>query len=83
MMNLKPVKIVSPRIEKLCAERDITFAGIDLRSGIPQKLIAGGDLLPICLAEIDRCRPFFIGVLAEPYGTIPELRQLCANDIRG
>src|SRR5688572_4682828 len=66
------VKITFPRIEKLCADRDVTFAGIDLRSGIPEKLIADGDLLPICLAEIDRCRPFFIGVLAERYGSISE-----------
>ena len=66
------VKITFPRIEKICAERDVTFVGIDLRSGIPEKLIADGDLLPICLAEIDRSRPFFIGVLADRYGSISE-----------
>ena len=30
-----------------------------------------GEVLPICLAEIDRSRPYFIGMLGERYGWIP------------
>lgn len=35
-------------------------------------------MLPICLAEIERCRPFFIGLLGNRYGWVPEsfLREL-------
>src|SRR5262249_24112691 len=32
---------------------------------------AEGGVLPICLAEIDSCRPFFIGLLGERYGYVP------------
>ena len=32
-------------------------------------------MLPICLAEIDRSRPYFIGCLAERYGWIPAKEQ--------
>ncbi len=31
-----------------------------------------GAVLPICLEEIRRCRPYFIGLLGERYGWIPE-----------
>src|SRR5207247_840270 len=31
-----------------------------------------GKVLPICLEEIKRCRPYFIGLLGERYGWIPE-----------
>ena len=30
-----------------------------------------GDVLPICLAEIDRPHLYFIGMLGERYGCIP------------
>ena len=29
-------------------------------------------MLPICLAEIDRSRPYFIGLLGQRYGWVPE-----------
>ncbi len=32
-------------------------------------------MLPICLAEIRRCRPYFIGLLGERYGWVPEPRH--------
>ncbi|MBM3320891.1 MAG: tetratricopeptide repeat protein [Candidatus Eisenbacteria bacterium] len=32
---------------------------------------AEGKVLPICLEEIHRCRPYFIGILAERYGWLP------------
>jgi hypothetical protein len=66
-------KIVFPQIKKLCAKRAVTFVSIDLRSGISEKRISAGELLPICFAEIDRCRPFFIGILADRYGSIPNI----------
>jgi hypothetical protein len=31
-----------------------------------------GRVLPTCLAEIDRCRPYFIGILGERYGWVPK-----------
>ena len=31
-----------------------------------------GAVLPICLAEIDRSRPYFLGLLGQRYGWVPE-----------
>ena len=33
---------------------------------------AEGKVLPICLEEINRCRPYFIGLLGERYGWVPQ-----------
>ncbi len=33
---------------------------------------AEGAVLPICLAEIDRSRPYFIGLIGQRYGWVPE-----------
>ena len=45
---------------------------MDLRWGIPDEAKAEGKVLPLCLAEIERCRPYFIGLLGERYGWVPE-----------
>jgi tetratricopeptide (TPR) repeat protein len=66
------VKRVFPQLRHLCEDRDVAWSYVDLRWGVPEELIADGHLLPICLAEIDRCSPFFIGILGERYGTVPD-----------
>jgi hypothetical protein len=45
---------------------------VDLCWGITVELAERGEVLPICLAEIDRARPYFIGMLGERYGWTPE-----------
>ena len=45
---------------------------MDLRWGITEEQAAEGKVLPLCLAEIERSRPFFIGLLGERYGWIPD-----------
>ena len=66
------VKKVFPQLRKLCAERFVTFSEVDLRWGITDEQKAEGKVLPLCLAEIERCRPYFIGILGERYGWIPD-----------
>jgi tetratricopeptide (TPR) repeat protein len=66
------VKHVFPRIRKLCEERGIGFVDVDLRWGVTEEQAGRGEVLPICLAEIDRCRPYFIGLLGERYGWVPQ-----------
>jgi hypothetical protein len=56
---------VFPQLRRLCAERGVTFTEVDLRWGVTEEEAAEGKVLPICLAEIERCRPFFIGLLGE------------------
>ncbi|MFY9822812.1 MAG: DUF4062 domain-containing protein [Thermoanaerobaculia bacterium] len=68
-------KDVFPRIRKICEERGVAFSAIDLRSGIPEARIAAGELVGICLAEIDRCRPFFLAILGHRYGTIASVPE--------
>ena len=67
------VKHVFPMVRARCRERGITFTEIDLRWGITEEESHRGDVVQICLDEIDRCRPFFIGILGHRYGWIPEL----------
>jgi len=66
------VKKVFPELRRLCSERFVTFTEVDLRWGITEEQSAEGKVLPICLEEIHRCRPYFIGLLGERYGWIPD-----------
>lgn len=66
------VKRVFPELRKLCEERGVTWSEVDLRWGITEEQTERGEVLPICLAEIQRCRPYFIGLLGERYGWVPE-----------
>ena len=66
------VKFIFPQLRKLCDQRAVTWGEVDLRWGITEKQANEGQVLPICLAEIVRCRPYFIGLLGERYGWIPE-----------
>ncbi|MCB1007108.1 MAG: DUF4062 domain-containing protein, partial [Acidimicrobiales bacterium] len=62
---------VFPKLRQVCAERAVTFTEIDLRWGLTDEQVAEGEVLSICLEEIWRCRPYFIGVLGERYGWVP------------
>ncbi len=66
------VKRVFPQLRKLCEERGAAWSEVDLRWGITEKQSQRGEVLPICLAEIERCRPYFIGLLGERYGWVPD-----------
>jgi len=65
------VKRVFPQLRKLCEQRGVTWGEVDLRWGVTDEQSAEGQVLPICLEEIRRCRPYFIGLLGERYGWIP------------
>jgi nephrocystin-3 len=65
-------KQVFPELRRICARRFVTFTEVDLRWGITKEQSAEGKVLPLCLAEIHRCRPYFIGLLGERYGWIPD-----------
>jgi tetratricopeptide (TPR) repeat protein len=66
------VKYTFPKLRKLCDERGVVWSEVDLRWGITEEQSERGEVLPICLAEIQRCRPYFIGLLGERYGWIPD-----------
>ncbi|MDQ6829807.1 MAG: DUF4062 domain-containing protein [Gemmatimonadota bacterium] len=66
------VKHVFPGLRALCESRHVAWSEVDLRWGISSEQHAEGKVLPICLAEIEQCRPYFIGLLGERYGWIPD-----------
>ncbi|MGA2457752.1 MAG: DUF4062 domain-containing protein [Terriglobales bacterium] len=66
------VKQIFPQLRRLCESRGVTWGEVDLRWGVPDEAKAEGKVLPLCLAEIEHCRPYFIGLLGERYGWVPE-----------
>lgn len=68
----KLVKETFPMLRKFCDEHGVLLTDVDLRWGITDERKAEKGTLALCLAEIERCRPYFIGLLGESYGTILE-----------
>ena len=66
------VKHVFPELRRYCREKGIAFSEIDLRWGITEAEARRGDVVRICLDEIDACRPFFIGIVGDRYGWVPD-----------
>jgi nephrocystin-3 len=69
------VRKVFPELRRKCRERQVELVDVDLRWGITEEEAQQGKVLPICLAEIDRSRPYFMGFLGERYGWMPEAGQ--------
>lgn len=62
---------VFARIERECIRRGVQFTPIDLRWGITADEATSGQVVRICLEEIERCAPYFIGFIGERYGWVP------------
>ena len=69
------VRKVFPELRRRCRERQVELVDVDLRWGITEAEAEQGKVLPICLTEIDRARPFFMGLLGERYGWVPAVGQ--------
>ena len=64
-------RITVPRLQAWCIRlrpEPLIFNCLDLRWGVTQQQSQSGAVLQICLEEIDRCRPFFIGIMTNRYG---------------
>jgi hypothetical protein len=61
---------VFPIVRRFLWERGINFVYVDLRWGVTREEVAQGDVLSICLHEIDRCRPWILGMLSNRYGWV-------------
>ena len=66
------VSKVFPVIAEYCHSRKVEFTGVDLRWGVTDEQAHRGETVDICMAEIDKCRPLFIGMLGERYGWVPD-----------
>jgi nephrocystin-3 len=70
------VRRTFPSVRARFRARGVELLEVDLRWGITKEQSESGDTLPTLLAEIDRCRPYFIGLLGERYGWIPPATAL-------
>ena len=66
------VKYIFPELKRRCRKRGVLLVEVDLRWGITEEQAERGETLPVCLEEIKRCRPYFIGLLGERYGWTPK-----------
>lgn len=64
------VRQTFPALRAKFRARGVELFEVDLRWGITQEQSENGQTLPTLLAEIDRCRPYFIGLLGERYGSV-------------
>lgn len=66
------LSLMFPALRQHCRERDLEFMPVDLRWGITQEEAENDRTIEICMDEISRCAPFFIAILGDRYGWIPE-----------
>ena len=75
------VKKIFPEIRALCRERGVLFTEIDLRWGLTEEEGMLGKVVSTCLEEIDRCRPYFIGLFGDRYGWVPTFSDLYKDPV--
>jgi tetratricopeptide (TPR) repeat protein len=73
--------VVFPKVEVELRKRQIRLETVDLRWGVDTSSIIDESeretkVLQVCLEEIKRCRPFFIGLLGDRYGWIPPEKRM-------
>ena len=66
------VKVVFLELRERCARRRLHLVDLDLRWGVTEEEAEQGKVLDFVLDEIERSRPFFIAILGERYGSIPD-----------
>jgi preprotein translocase subunit SecA/nephrocystin-3 len=73
------MKHTFPILRKLASERDVTLTELDLRWGITEEEAKSGKVVEICLREIENSIPFFIGIIGNRYGWVPEKKDISGN----
>ena len=70
------IKKIFPKLRTICRLRGVTFTEVDLRWGLTDEQQRLGRIIRTCLEEIDRCRPYFIGIIGKRYGWTPEYHEV-------
>jgi preprotein translocase subunit SecA/nephrocystin-3 len=73
------VKKIFPEVRARCSERGVTFTEVDLRWGVTAEDVTSGSVIRTCLEEVDRSRPYFIGITGDRYGSIPKAADIAAD----
>jgi telomerase protein component 1 len=63
---------VFPEIREYCRKKNVHFFDVDLRWGVTEEESNSSSTIDVCLSEVDKCRPFFIGMLGDRYGWVPD-----------
>jgi nephrocystin-3 len=74
-------KQVFPALNRRARERGVELVEVDLRWGVTQEQAEDGHVLEICLREIERCRPYFIGMLGDSYGSLTPQGEASYTDV--
>ncbi|MFZ4802179.1 MAG: ankyrin repeat domain-containing protein [Chlorobium sp.] len=74
-------KVVFPELEERLCKRGLQLEPIDLRFGVETVSLAEEQekslhVLKVCLAEVQRSRPFFLCLLGDRYGSILPEREI-------
>lgn len=64
-----------PKIQEEARLRNVNIVPIDLRWGITEEESKSGKVIELCLQEIDRAIPFFIGIIGKRYGWQPSVDE--------
>ena len=59
------------------SKRGVSIVVVDLRWGITEAESGHGKVVDICLKEINKSKPFFIGLVGDHYGSVP---PICLSD---
>lgn len=60
---------VFPLLQAEAEKRDVIVTPLDLRWGITEEQAENGEVLQVCLEEIENCHPYFIGIIGNYYGS--------------
>ena len=67
------IKVVFPELRERLEKHRFHLVDIDLRWGVTAEQAENDQVVDLCLDEIDRCRPFFVGILGQRYGWVPRV----------
>ena len=70
------VKYVFPELREWCLKWKLHLVDIDLRWGVTQNEAESGKVIDICLKQVDGCRPFFVCMLGNRYGWVPQPKEV-------
>ena len=65
------IKYVFPELAEWCEKRRIRLVDIDLRWGVTSEESQNNHALRKCLENIDKCRPFFLCLIGQRRGWVP------------
>lgn len=70
------MKRTFPKLRQIASQRDVMLTELDLRWGITEEEAKSGKVVDICLREIENSVPFFIGIIGNRYGWVPDASDL-------